>query len=313
MATDPSFRLELDTATALRDWLLDASHRDTTDTVVAESLAELAAGIDGQLHGQSEYLEIGVSTTKFPPTNSSPAPDDQSEISETADPSGQDTDAAGYPAERSSVDTDTDPSQVYDTLPDDAWRPPTEEDAAPSEQSSTSTNDHEQAPTATAGCNRSNSEDSTAFQFVTSYECEVCGAIQEMETSLQVLCIHRRLCGLRRGRRPVQCSRNPGTNLGTLSSRCRHSFVARSSARSSSARIAVKRTIRPRIHPSGTMTTASPSWRRSRSLSAIGCVSSWSSWRPTDRRGHVRGRIGAVPHGQSATGRIRRSLHRRPA
>jgi hypothetical protein len=186
MSTDSSFRLELDTAIALRDWLLDTSHRDTTDTVVAESLAELAAGIDGQLHSQSEYLEIGVSTTTFPPTNPSSTPDDQSGISETADPSGQDTDAADYPSERSSVDTDTYPSQVYDTLPDDAWRPPTEENASPSERSSASTNDHEQVPTATAGCNRSDSEDSTAFQFVTSYECAVCGAIQEMETSLQV-------------------------------------------------------------------------------------------------------------------------------
>jgi len=187
MATDPSFRLELDTAIALRDWLLDASHRDTTDTVVAESLAELAAGIDGQLHGQFEYLEIRMSTTKFLPTNSSPSLNDQSEMSETADPSDQDTNAADCPAERGSVDTEhTEPSQVYDALPDNAWQPPTEEDAAPPERPSTSTNDREQTPTATAGCNRSKNEDSTAFQFVTSYECAVCGAIQEMETSLQV-------------------------------------------------------------------------------------------------------------------------------
>ncbi|EMA31935.1 hypothetical protein [Haloarcula japonica] len=188
MATDPSFRLELDTATALRDWLLDASHRDTTGTVVAESLAELAAGIDGQLHGQSEYLEIGVSTTKFPPMNSSSSLDDQSEMSETADPSGQDTDAADCPAERGSVDTEhTGPSQVYDALPSDAWHSPTGEDSTCSEGSSTSTTGYEQTPTAGRSRNRPDTdEDSGAFQFVTSYECGVCGAVQEMETSLQV-------------------------------------------------------------------------------------------------------------------------------
>ena len=47
--------------------------------------------------------------------------------------------------------------------------------------------DYPQAPTGTSSHNRSdNDEDSAAFQFVTSYECNVCGAIQEMETSLQV-------------------------------------------------------------------------------------------------------------------------------
>jgi hypothetical protein len=147
MAIDPSFRLELDTATTLRDWLLDASHGTTTETVVAESLAELAAGIDGQLHGQSEYLEISVSTTEFPPANSSPSLDAQSEMSECDDLADQDTDAVACPAERNSVETD--PSQVYDALPDDAWQPPTEEGATPLERSSTPTNDHEQTPTAT--------------------------------------------------------------------------------------------------------------------------------------------------------------------
>lgn len=47
--------------------------------------------------------------------------------------------------------------------------------------------DYPQTPTAASSRNRSdNDEDSAVFQFVTSYECSVCGAIQEMETSLQV-------------------------------------------------------------------------------------------------------------------------------
>ncbi|MFD1571264.1 hypothetical protein [Halorubrum laminariae] len=188
MATDPSFRLELDTATALRDWLLDASHRDTTGTDVAESLAELAAGIHGQLHGQSEYLEISVSTTNFPPTNASPSLDDQSGMSESDDLADQDTDAAASPVERDSVaDGHADPSRVYDSLPTDAWHSPTEEDSTRRESSPTSMTDHEQTPTAARSRNRSDiDEDYAPFQFVTSYECSVCGAIQEMETSLQV-------------------------------------------------------------------------------------------------------------------------------
>lgn len=58
MATDPSFGLDLNTAISLRDWLLDTSQCETIETAVTEPLAELAAGIDGQLHGQSKYLEL---------------------------------------------------------------------------------------------------------------------------------------------------------------------------------------------------------------------------------------------------------------
>ena len=46
---------------------------------------------------------------------------------------------------------------------------------------------HEQTPTAARSRNRPDiDEDYAAFQFVTSYECSVCGANQEIETSLQV-------------------------------------------------------------------------------------------------------------------------------
>ena len=188
MATDPSFRLDLNTATALRDWLLDTSRCETTETAVAESLAELAASIDGQLHGQSEYLEIAVTPTHFPPTNSSASPDAQSNVGESDDLASQDTDAAVGPAERDPVDDGhTDPSQVYDALPNDAWHPPTGGDSTRSAGSSTSITDYPQTPTAASSSNCSkNDEDSAAFQFVTSYECSVCRAIQEMETSLQV-------------------------------------------------------------------------------------------------------------------------------
>lgn len=188
MATDPSFRLNLNTATALCDWLLDMSQCETTETAIAESPAELAAGIDGQLHGQFEYLEITVTSTNFPPTNSSTSPEVQSNVGESDDLASQDTDAAVGPVERDSVDDDQmAPSQVYDALPNDAWHLPTGGDRTRSEDSSTSMTDYQQTPTAASSLNRSDhDEDSAAFQFVTSYECSVCGAIQEMETSLQV-------------------------------------------------------------------------------------------------------------------------------
>lgn len=188
MATDPSFRLDLNTATALRDWLLDTSRCETTETAVAESLAELAAGIDGQLHGQFEYLEIAVTPANYPPTNSSASPDTQSDVDESDDLATQDTDAAASPVERDPVDDGhTDLPQVYDALPNDAWHPPTGGDSTRSEGSSTSMTDYPQTPTAASSRNRSdNDEASAAFQFVTSYECRVCGAIQEMESSLQV-------------------------------------------------------------------------------------------------------------------------------
>ncbi|WP_157744190.1 hypothetical protein [Halopenitus persicus] len=188
MATDPSFRLKLNTATALRDWLLDMSQCEPTERAVAESLAELAAGIDGQLHGQSEYLEIAVTPTNFPPTNSSASPNAQSDVGEGDDLASQDTDAGVGPVERDPVDDGhRGPSQVYDALPNDAWHPPTGGDRTRSEGSSTSMTDYQQTPTAASSRNRSDhDEDSAAFQFVTSYECSVCGAIQEMETSLQV-------------------------------------------------------------------------------------------------------------------------------
>jgi hypothetical protein len=67
MSPPPSFTLDVETATAVRDWLFETGVKNHAEPQIADPLAELAAAIDGELHDSTEYVAITASTTAFPP------------------------------------------------------------------------------------------------------------------------------------------------------------------------------------------------------------------------------------------------------
>ena len=178
MSPAPSFTLDVETATAFRDWLFETGVENHTDPQIANPLAELAAAIDGELHDSTEYVAISASTTAFPPTDHSAGVDDGgSATHETvADPTRP---ADAVPAD----DTDSDPARLYDSLPDGAWHGSLDQpDPAPVAPSSA---DGQETPS-TAAPHTQGGENRIPVRYRTAYECSVCGSLRELETSLQV-------------------------------------------------------------------------------------------------------------------------------
>ncbi|WP_306060417.1 hypothetical protein [Natronococcus wangiae] len=210
MSLDPTVTLALDTAPALRSWLRSVSQRDALDPAVADSLAELAGAIDSQLHSQvhdqTESLELSVSTTQFPQDTSSSSRANHSRYAEDK-PADLDTCPSPRPETDDSADTEietatetepceSDPSQIYDELPAHAWNP----DTAKTDGSSTTEagadaperDDRDPPSPSTPGSDSTPDDpdrDGEALpptEYVTAYECDVCGVRREMETSVKV-------------------------------------------------------------------------------------------------------------------------------
>jgi hypothetical protein len=178
MSPTPSFTLDVETATAFRDWLFETGVENHAEPQIANPLAELAAAIDGELHDSTEYVAISASTTAFPPTDRSAGVDDAGSAThqESAEPT--------RPADAVPVDdTDSDPDRLYDSLPDDVWHgsldqsDPSQADTAP---------EHSQEPSSTAAPHTQERDSRIPVRYRASYECSVCGALRELETSLQV-------------------------------------------------------------------------------------------------------------------------------
>lgn len=178
MSPAPSFTLDVETATAFRDWLFETGVENHNDPQIANPLAELAAAIDGELHDSTEYVAISASTTAFPPTDHSAGVDDAGSTTHeaSADPT-RSGDAVAVD------DTDSDPARLYDSLPDDVWHgsfdqpDPGQLDTAPG---------HSQEPSSTAAPHTQGRDGRIPVRYRTSYECSVCGSIRELETSLKV-------------------------------------------------------------------------------------------------------------------------------
>ncbi|MFC6732409.1 hypothetical protein [Haladaptatus sp. DYSN1] len=115
MSPGPSFTLDVETATAVRDWLFETGVENHAKSQIANPLAELAAAIDGELHDSMEYVEISASTAVFPPTDHSAG------VGNVGSPLRQESENTTRPADGIPVDVaDSDPSGLYDSLPDGA-------------------------------------------------------------------------------------------------------------------------------------------------------------------------------------------------
>jgi hypothetical protein len=179
MSPTPSFTFDVETATAFRDWLFETGVENHAEPQIADLLAELAAAINGELHDSTEYIVINASTTVFPPTDHSAGVDD------VGSPIHQESAEPPQPTDTGPVDgADSDPSRLYDNLPDGVWHASLGQhylaQAEPSpvdgpEPSSTAT------PHTQGGEN-----DRMPVRYHTTCECSVCGSIRELETSLQV-------------------------------------------------------------------------------------------------------------------------------
>jgi len=178
MSPAPSFTLDVETATAFRDWLFETGVENHAEPQIANPLAELAAAIDGELHDSTEYVAISALTTAFPPTDHSAGVDDAGSAThqESAEPT--------RPAGAVSVDdTNSDPARLYDSVPDDMGHgspdqsDPSQSDTAPG---------HDQEPLSTAAPHTQERDNRIPVRYRTSYECSMCGSIRELETSLQV-------------------------------------------------------------------------------------------------------------------------------
>lgn len=66
MSPAPSLTLDIETATAFRDWLFETGIENHAEPQIADPLAELAAAIDGELYDSTECVAISASTTAFP-------------------------------------------------------------------------------------------------------------------------------------------------------------------------------------------------------------------------------------------------------
>lgn len=178
MSPTPSFTLDVETATAFRDWLFETGVENHTVPQFADPLAELAAAIDGELHDSMEYVAISASTTAFPPTDHSVGVDDPGSATHeaAADPT--------RPAEAVPVDnTDSDPARFYDSLPDNVWYGSLDQpDPAPVDSSSA---DGQETPS-TAAPHIRGGENRMPVRYRTAYVCSVCGSIRGLETSLKV-------------------------------------------------------------------------------------------------------------------------------
>jgi hypothetical protein len=178
MSPTPSFTLDVETATAFRDWLFETGVENHAEPQIAEPLAELAAAIDGELHDSTEYVAISASTTAFPSTDHSAGVDDAGSAThqESAEPT--------RPADTVPVDdTDSDPSRLYDSLPDDVWHDSLDQhDPGQAETAS----GHRQEPSSTVVPHTQGRDGRIPVRYRTSYECSVCGCLRELETSLQV-------------------------------------------------------------------------------------------------------------------------------
>jgi len=178
MSPAPSFTLDVETATAFRDWLFETGVKNHTDPQIANPLAELAAAIDGELHDSTEYVSMSASTTAFPPTDHSAGVDDAGSAAHeaSADPT--------RPADAVPIDdTDSDPTRLYDSLPDDVWHGSLDQpDPAPVAPSSA---DGQETPS-TAAPHTRGGENRMPIRYRTSYKCSVCGSLRELETSLKV-------------------------------------------------------------------------------------------------------------------------------
>ena len=178
MSPTPSFTLDVETATAFRDWLFETGVKNHTDPHIANPLAELAAAIDGELHDSTEYVAISASTTAFPPTDHSAGVDDTGSATYEASPDPtRPTDA--IPVD----DTDSDPARLYDSLSDDVWHGSLDQpDPAPVAPPSA---DGQETPS-TAAPHTQGGENRIPVRYRTAYECSVCGSLRELETSLKV-------------------------------------------------------------------------------------------------------------------------------
>lgn len=187
MPPDPSVTLDIETATTLRSWLRSVSQRDSLEPAVADPLVALRAAIDSQLHGQAESapLELSVSTTTVP--SNSPSHSRSETRSPSADESTDEDRPAGRADEASPAEPcDTAPSQVYDDLPAQAWHASPARADASLETDPVETDDHDSMSPAGPGGDTSASGAAPPSQFVTAYECDVCGVVREMETSIKV-------------------------------------------------------------------------------------------------------------------------------
>ncbi|QIO25586.1 hypothetical protein [Haloarcula sp. JP-L23] len=177
MSPTPLFTLDVETATAFRDWLFETGVENHTEPQIADPLAALAAAIDGELHDSTEYVAISASTTAFPPNDRPTSGDD------AGSPTHQEPAEPPQPADTGPVD-DADPGRLYDSLPDDAWHASLGQHDP--DQAGPSPADDQKMSAAAAPHTQGGENDRMPVRYRTTYQCSVCGCIRELETSLQV-------------------------------------------------------------------------------------------------------------------------------
>ncbi|MFC4989124.1 hypothetical protein [Saliphagus infecundisoli] len=190
MPSDSSITLDTETAVTVGSWLQSMSQHDSLEPAVAEPLAGLAAAIGDRVREQevSEAAPLELSVTTVAPSNGPSHSNDEDHSASAGEPTDENPPTpTGHGDEGSLTEPSArPPSQVYDDLPAHAW------DACPAHGDTSSNRDHAGAaddpssPLGGAGGEAWESEAAPPSQFVTAYECEVCGGVHEMEASVKV-------------------------------------------------------------------------------------------------------------------------------
>jgi len=175
----PSYTVDRETAATLREWLFDRAVEEHGESEISETLAELAAAIDGILYEEAEAVELGVWARTVPPTDRDTLQVDGSPINEHR------PDDAHNPVDPGALDAGvSEPDRSYDTLSDSTWQLDHEQSTTNREQSPTAAS-HGKTTPASNPCTRRQHHGSSV-RYRTAYECSVCGSVRELEISLRV-------------------------------------------------------------------------------------------------------------------------------
>jgi len=179
MNSIPSFRVDVETAASLQEWLFENAVEKHGESDISEPLAELAAAIDGELHEQAESVELGASARTVPPADRDTSLDDRAPVDDHRPDDGRSS------AEPDALEEDvSEPDRIYDTLPDSAWQ--LDHDQATTDQKDSPTAaPHDKGTTAPHPHTRPQNH-RPSVRYHTTYECSVCGGIRELETLLRV-------------------------------------------------------------------------------------------------------------------------------
>ncbi|WP_114579263.1 hypothetical protein [Saliphagus sp. LR7] len=186
MPLDSSITLDIETAVTVGSWLQRMSQQESLEPAIAEPVADLAAAIGDRVREQevSEDAPLELSVTTAAPSDS-PSHSDEEDRSPSTD-EYENLEGGRSDEDSLSEQSATPPSQVYDDLPAHAWDASPVQGDVSSDRDRAESDDCHSSSAAEPGREVWESGRTPPLKFVTAYECEVCGSLQERETSVKV-------------------------------------------------------------------------------------------------------------------------------